>query len=45
MVAARNSRTMFCSVSSAKMMSTMDGGMRMPRVPPAARQPVESAPE
>jgi hypothetical protein len=45
MNAARNSLAMFCSVSSAYTTSGTDGGTRMPSVPPAASEPVESAPE
>ena len=43
--AAWNMVTMFASTAIAKMTRTSDGGIRMPRVPPAASAPVASAPE
>ena len=45
MKAARNSLAMFCSVRMAYTTNGMEGGTRMPSVPPAARVPVASAPE
>src|SRR6266568_4086700 len=39
--AAANSLGTDCSAIAAYMTRMMDGGMRMPRLPPAAREPVD----
>ena len=43
-MAAANSLAMFCSVKMAYTTSGTDGGIRMPKVPPAASVAVESRP-